>query len=392
MRTRLALVGAGNFGHFVAGAAAAAADVELVAVADADPAAAQRLSRAAIAPARSVEQLLADEDVDAVAIVTPPHTHFALAQRALAAGKDVFCEKPLGGNQVEANALRDNAIGAGRVLVVDHVLRYNPLLAAVRAVQDELGLRPVRFLFENDAADESLPADHWFWDEHDSGGIFIEHGVHFFDAARMFVDVAPTSVVAAATRRSGWPAPDLVSATVLHGDCLATHTHSFTHAHRAERQLMRIDLGSAEARIAGWIPVEAELDVFTDEAGERAVRVLLSTPGLLDLPGHAAPPDAVRITSTDGGAPVARGRGVSFAASRRVGIRLSLGGEPAKQQVYAASVAAALQDLHACRVGRSRAPRSNATTAAEAVALAEAATTAAVEGRAVELAASAHLL
>jgi predicted dehydrogenase len=35
--------------------------------------------------------------------------------------------------------------------------------------------------FENYASDENLYQDHWFWDESKSGGIFIEHGVHFFD-------------------------------------------------------------------------------------------------------------------------------------------------------------------------------------------------------------------
>ena len=35
--------------------------------------------------------------------------------------------------------------------------------------------------FENYASDENLPAEHWFWDRAKSGGIFVEHGVHFFD-------------------------------------------------------------------------------------------------------------------------------------------------------------------------------------------------------------------
>ena len=43
---------------------------------------------------------------------------------------------------------------------------------------------------------------------------------------------------------------------------MATHTHSFTHAHRAERQLMRLDYGFAEARVTGWIPVLLALLTF----------------------------------------------------------------------------------------------------------------------------------
>jgi predicted dehydrogenase len=39
----------------------------------------------------------------------------------------------------------------------------------------------LRGTFENYASDEGLGPDHWFWDRTKSGGIFIEHGVHFFD-------------------------------------------------------------------------------------------------------------------------------------------------------------------------------------------------------------------
>src|SRR6266481_8270239 len=52
-------------------------------------------------------------------------------------------------------------------------------------VQQLVEKRPLEELlrgyFENYASDENLPAQHWFWDREKSGGIFIEHGVHFFD-------------------------------------------------------------------------------------------------------------------------------------------------------------------------------------------------------------------
>src|SRR4029450_12065144 len=87
-----------------------------------------------------------------------------------------------------------------------------------------------------------------------SGGIFVEHGVHFFDAAAMLLDREPTSVLAVAARRPHGQV-DLVSATVTHGeDALATHTHSFTHAHRCERQLMRLHHGAPAGRVCGGDP------------------------------------------------------------------------------------------------------------------------------------------
>ena len=384
--TRLALVGAGLFGRFILQAARDLPDVVVpVVVADTAVGNAERLAADLGCRAATVEEALGTPDVDALVIATPPHTHAELAQAALRAGKDVFCEKPLGVTADQAAQVRALAESLGRVVVVDHVLRYNPLLLAIRRLQDRLGIRPIRFLFENDAADESLPQDHWFWDEQASGGIFVEHGVHFFDAAAMFVTEPATSVTAVATSRVGWPSADIVTATVTHGDCLATHTHSFTHAHRCERQLMRIDYGSAEARIVGWIPVEATLDLFVDAAGESLVRSLVTDPTFLGI-GPSPDGSGVHVQARDvGGDPEATGRGVRFGASRRVTVQLTLGGEEAKQAVYAASVAAALRDLHACRTDPGRRPVSGPRTAEAAVLVAGCATRAAALGRAVAI-------
>ena len=141
-------------------------------------------------------------------------------------------------------------------------------------LQEHLIGRPHRFLFENDASDEDLPDDHWFWDERRSGGILVEHGVHFFDAAAMLVHRPVTAVQGTSARRPGGPV-DMVTATAHHGDdVLATHTHSFTHAHRCERQLMRLDHGAAETRVEGWIPVAARIDAWTDDAGARVCEEL----------------------------------------------------------------------------------------------------------------------
>ena len=153
------------------------------------------------------------------------------------------------------------------MLVVDHVLRYNPLVRALCRLQGSL-LGPLqRFAFENDASDEDLDATHWFWQESTSGGILVEHGVHFFDAAHLLAGTLPEAVQAmSASRRDG--TVDLVSATTRHpGGLLASFTHGFSHAHRCERQLMRLDYGTGEVRVEGWIPVRAVLDVWTDDAG-----------------------------------------------------------------------------------------------------------------------------
>ena len=262
------VVGAGRFARFLAGAVADLPDVRLVAVADSDASRAADLASAV--GARAVtrwEDLLTDPEVDVVALMTPPSSHATIARAALEAGRHVWCEKPLATDATAAADVCAAAERSGRVLVVDHVLRYNPLLRALGRLQGTL-LGPLqRFAFENDASDEDLDAGHWFWQESTSGGIFVEHGVHFFDAAHLLSGTLPEAVQAmSASRPDG--TVDLVTATTRHpGGLLAGFTHGFSHALRCERQLMRLDHGTAEVRVEGWIPVRAVLDGWTDDVG-----------------------------------------------------------------------------------------------------------------------------
>lgn len=78
-------------------------------------------------------ELIADPEVDAVAIATPIFTHHALAKAALEAGKHVVVEKPLAPSVAEAEELAALAVKVGRVLMVDHTFVYT---SAVRKIRD----------------------------------------------------------------------------------------------------------------------------------------------------------------------------------------------------------------------------------------------------------------
>jgi len=374
----VALVGAGRFAGFIADATRDLPGLTWRAVADPDRDRATALAdRLDVEAVEHWQDLLDAPGIDALVVASLPATHAEIVRAALTSGRHVLCEKPLATGAAEAHDLAELADKQSRALVVDHVLRYNPLLHALLPLHDGL-LGPVqRFCFENDAADEDLGPDHWFWDEERSGGIFVEHGVHFFDAAAMLVDRPATAVQASAARRTASGPIDLVSATVTHGpDVLATHTHGFSHAHRCERQLMRLDHGNAEVRVEGWIPVLADVDAWTDDAGVAAAERFA-----------ADPPDGLTITmdvTRDAASPTARGRDQPLTIPHHVRLRLSIGGDASKQEVYAASVRAAVADLvHCARTGEQ--PVSNGWTAAAAVAVAQAATTAARTGNTITL-------
>ena len=380
----LGVIGAGSFGEFVCSAAALLPDeVAITAVTDPDQARACRLAgRHGARVADDVSALLTDDRVEAIVIATPPSSHASLAVAALAAGRHVFCEKPVALDRAEAEQVRAAVVVSGRSYVVDHVLRYNPILNALAQLRHDGLLPPVqRLAFENDAADEDLSGDHWFWDPAVSGGILLEHGVHFFDAAAMLI-AAPADTVQAIghTRPSGQT--DTVVCTVAHTDgALATYAHGFSHARRAEHQLLRMDHGMAEVRVHGWIPLRADLDVWTDRADE-----------FDELPGRAAELFAVpgvrpsgrehlRVTVTRDAAPArTTARGTARNAPHHVTALLDLGWPDAKETVYRESVRAALHDLARCARTGDR-PRAGIDAGCAAVDVAAAATRALHDGR-----------
>ncbi len=92
-------------------------DIELVAVADLDPARAQAVAeRYEDVRAVSVEELLAADDVELVLNLTIPAAHAEVALKAIAAGKSVYGEKPLAATTAEAREVLDAARQAGVVV------------------------------------------------------------------------------------------------------------------------------------------------------------------------------------------------------------------------------------------------------------------------------------
>lgn len=390
----VALVGCGAFGSFVLDAIRDIPALRVVACADADRGRARTLAaRHGAAVHTSVEEVSALADVDVVVLATPPAAHAEAAVTALRAGKHVFCEKPMALTVEDATRVEAAARASRGVFVVDHVLRYNPLLRLLQRLGQEGLLDPLRrFAFENDASDEDLGPDHWFWDPKHSGGIHVEHGVHFFDAANALMGAGPLEIQGTDVRREGGPV-DIVVATAVHpGGAVATHTHSFTHAHRAERQLMRLDYGFAEARVTGWIPTYATLTAWTDDAGAaRWEKLPARAAELLAVPGlrpHGQERITVSVARDAGSSRPARGRGITRSVPHRVDCVVDLGGEARKPHVYTESVRAAMTDLLHC-AAHGGTPRADAHAGLTAVAAAQAATRSAQTGRTVTLTAPA---
>jgi predicted dehydrogenase len=81
---------------------------------------------------RSLAEVLRDPEAASVHITTPNRFHFAMAQRALLAGKHVVCEKPLAMNTRETSQLVKLARASGRVFAVNYNVRFYPAVLQMR--------------------------------------------------------------------------------------------------------------------------------------------------------------------------------------------------------------------------------------------------------------------
>jgi predicted dehydrogenase len=385
---QVGLLGCGSFGTFLADAIAELSNVELAAVSDTQKD--RAVGVAAAHPSAKIETdldgLLADRDINIVVIATPPWTHAALAVQALEAGRHVLVEKPLAIDVDGCRHVAEVASLSGRVVAVDHLLRFAPIITELeRLLAVEVAGRRVlgpirRFAFENDAADEDLPSDHWFWDPNRSGGIFIEHGVHFFDLAATLLGSTVEAIQAlAGTRADG--RTDTVCATARDQDgATASWYHSFTHPRHGERQSLRLDLGNGECRLAGWIPLELRLEAWTDHATAEALRRAVAELGDLGV--------AEREVAVTGAEAPELTTAAFRGATHHVGIRLGHGTD-AKQTVYALCIRKLLTDFLAA-VDEARPPRVDIDAATAAVAVAAAATESTRTGRTSTLTRSEH--
>ncbi|MEU8266260.1 Gfo/Idh/MocA family oxidoreductase [Sphaerisporangium sp. NPDC049002] len=144
----LAVIGAGYWGPNLVRNAMATPELRLEWLCDLDEERAKAvLGRyTTVRATSSVEQVLKDPAVEAVAIATPARTHFDLVRAALDAGKHVLVEKPLTPTYEEGAKLVALAEERGRVLMLDHTFCYTPVVRRIRDLIASGELGDVQFV------------------------------------------------------------------------------------------------------------------------------------------------------------------------------------------------------------------------------------------------------
>ena len=243
----VAVAGAGGFGQFCLEAYQQTGDISVAAVADPNLAGRTPRTYPELSITADWRDLLDVPAIEVIHLATPPVLRAEIAVPALQAGKSVFCEKPLALSLREADEILDTARLVGRSVGVDYVLRHHPAFKLVARLSASGLFGSLRtFSLQNFA--QALPADHWMWDTEKSGGILVEHGVHFFDAYRQIAG-APEEVWGSAPRK------EAVEVTVRYASgAIGRYYHEFAWPQKVERThgIMFFEHGYVE--IDGWIP------------------------------------------------------------------------------------------------------------------------------------------
>lgn len=188
----IGLLGCGRIGQVHARSIAMIEAATVVAVADAFAGPAQALAASTGAKIMDSAALIASPDVDAVVIGTPTDTHFELIHQAAAAGKAIFCEKPV---DMSADRIRDciKVVDSAAVpFMTAFNRRFDPNFANIqsRIAAGEIGdVELVTIL----SRDPSPPPISYI---KGSGGLFRDMMIHDLDMARFLMGEEPVSVYA----------------------------------------------------------------------------------------------------------------------------------------------------------------------------------------------------
>jgi myo-inositol 2-dehydrogenase/D-chiro-inositol 1-dehydrogenase len=170
-------------------------NAQLVAIADAVADAASALAAEYGAEVRSVSQIEAASDIDAVIICTPTDTHADLIERFSRAGKAIFCEKPIDLDAERVKSCLKVVAETGAKLMVGFNRRFDPHFMAVRQAIDEGRIGTVEMVTITSRDPGAPPVDYI----KRSGGIFRDMTIHDFDMARFLLGEEVTSVSAHAS-------------------------------------------------------------------------------------------------------------------------------------------------------------------------------------------------
>ena len=192
---RIALLGAGRIAKVHVQSIVGHARTELAYVVDVDREAAEAMAGAHGARAVDAETALADPEVAAIVIASSTPTHSDFIEAGAAAGKHVFCEKPIDLDSARVRECLANIAGMDAKLFVAFNRRFDPHFRHLKSELDAGAIGRVEQLIIHSRDPEPPPGDYI----RASGGIFRDMTIHDLDLARFFLGEEPTELWASAS-------------------------------------------------------------------------------------------------------------------------------------------------------------------------------------------------
>ncbi len=192
MTLKVALFGAGRIGHVHARSIRAHQDSDLVAVSDVMAEAANALAEEYDIRVAGKDEILADPGIDAILVGSSTNTHADLIEAGIAAGKAVFCEKPIDLDLQRSLDCLAAVEAAGQPVMLGFNRRFDPQFAALKSAFDrgEIGKGE---LLTITSFDPGLPPIDYL---RTSGGLFRDMAIHDFDIACWLFEAMPARVFA----------------------------------------------------------------------------------------------------------------------------------------------------------------------------------------------------
>lgn len=266
-RHNIGIIGYGGFGKFLHNSWKSMKNAKVAAVSDSNH---DCRADGDVKFYENWKDLIKDKDIDIVSIATPPSFHADMACAAMDEGKHVIIEKPLAIKPEDGEKIIKKRDETGRIATVNYMQRFNPIVEVLSLLSKAGVFGELRRVdVENYAQDSSLPESHWFWNKDISGGILIEHAVHFIDLVHSLTDQKYKEVSGMSFSRNERQEDQVIANIIYDRGLIVTQYHSFSCPGFFEATSMLLCYDLARIKLAGWIPLWGEISALVrDKRGK----------------------------------------------------------------------------------------------------------------------------
>jgi predicted dehydrogenase len=150
----------------------------------------------------SAEEMLATTELDGVLIGTRCSLHTEMALKVFSTGLPLFIEKPIATNMGDLHRLKSGWEQSKTEAVVSFPLRLTPVVQEVKQIVDSGKLGTIEHVQAvNNVPYGGVYFHHWYRDENETGGLFLQKATHDFDYINYLLDLTPTAICAMTSKQ-----------------------------------------------------------------------------------------------------------------------------------------------------------------------------------------------